>query len=272
MLDQRLHSVGQVEEATGLPVLAMLPALPRHHLARPEEYILRRPRSLFNEALRTTWAAISLSQDELPGNVIVITSSVPAEGKTAFCLSLARSLASDGHRVLLIDGDLRRPGVAGCFGSANDGRLADLLAGRIDLRHAIQTDHKSGAHYIAGQDYGSHPQDLLGSTRVASVLEQARSLYDIVLIDTPPILVAADAALIGRYADRCLFFIRWGGTSREHVASALSRLALYNVRVSGIVLSHVNMRKHASYAAGEGYYGSYGSYGRRRNPLSIARL
>jgi capsular exopolysaccharide synthesis family protein len=255
-LDQRLRSVGQVEAATGLPVLALLPSVPRQ--LRPEEYVLRRPWSPFNEALRSTWAALSLSKDGPVGKVMVVTSSVPDEGKTAYGLSLARSLAADGHRVLLIDGDLRRPGVAGSLGSAKGGKLGDLLAGRISLQEAIETDEKSGADYIGSESYDRHPQDLLSSRRMMETLDEARTLYDVVIVDTPPILVAADAALVARYADRCLFFIRWGATSREHVASALNRLALYNVRISGVVLSHVDMRRHASYAAGEGYYQHYG--------------
>jgi capsular exopolysaccharide synthesis family protein len=255
-LDQKLRSVGQVEAATGLPVLALLPSVPRQ--LRPEEYVLRRPWSPFNEALRSTWTALSLSQDGPVGKVMVVTSSVPDEGKTAYGLSLARSLAADGHRVLLIDGDLRRPGVAASLGSAKGGKLGDLLAGRISLQEAIETDEKSGADYIGSESYDRHPQDLLSSRRMMETLDEARTLYDVVIVDTPPILVAADAALVARYADRCLFFIRWGATSREHVASALNRLALYNVSISGVVLSHVDMRRHASYAAGEGYYQHYG--------------
>ncbi len=282
--DQRLRGIGQVEEATGIPVVALMPSLPWHRLARPEDYVLRpgRRNSQFNEALRSTWAAVLLARDPadeppgtdllLPGTrrngrrqrpvsegkVVLVTSSVPNEGKTAFCLSLARSLAMDGHRVLLIDGDLRRPGVAKSFGKAREGRMRELLEGRIELQEAIQIDERSGAHYLSAPGAGAHPQDVLNSARVESVLEQARRSYHIVLIDTPPILVAADAALIAELADRCLFFVRWGMTSRDLVLSALRRLALYNVRVSGIVMSHVNLRRHAQYAAGEGYYRSYG--------------
>jgi polysaccharide biosynthesis transport protein len=262
-LDQRLRSAGDVEKVTGLPVLALLPSLPGRRQLSPEEHVLRQPGSLFNEALRTTWAAISLCDDVLPNRVIAVTSSVPDEGKTAYCLSLARSLAADGHKVLLIDGDMRRPGVGKSLGSSKGLGLAELLAGRIDLPEAIQTDPASGADYIAAENPGYHPQDLFTAQRLGPIISQVRRMYDVVLIDTPPILVAADAALIARRADRCLFFIRWGATSRERVSSALSRLALYNVSVCGIVLSHVDMRKHSSYAAEEGYYRSYGPRQRR---------
>lgn len=188
----------------------------------------------------------------------MVTSSVPNEGKTSFCLSIARSLAKDGHKVLLIDGDLRRPGIARSMGGGRKGRMAELLDGRIELGEAVQVDERSGAHYLSGWRPGGHPQDALNSARMETMLEEARRSYEMILIDTPPILVAADAALIAGLADRCLFFVRWGVTSRDLVVSALRRMKLYNVPVSGIVLSHVNLRRYVQYAAGEGYYRPYG--------------
>jgi succinoglycan biosynthesis transport protein ExoP len=281
--DQRLRSIEQVEEITGIPVVALMPSLPWHRLARPENYVLGRGRrnSQFNEALRATWAAVQLArtpEEEPPprsgfiadrfqrqgrrpvsaGKVVLVTSAVPNEGKTAFCLSMARSLAADGHKVLLIDADLRRPGVARCFGGSTVGRMTELLEGKIELEVAVQIDQRSGAHYLAAASDNAHPQDVLNSIQMGMVLDKARGSYDIVLIDTPPILVAADAALVAEFSDHCLFFIRWGTTSRDLVMSALRRLSLYNVKVSGIVLSHVNQRKHKQFAAGEGYYRSYG--------------
>jgi polysaccharide biosynthesis transport protein len=282
IFDQRLHSIGQVEDVTGLPVLALMPSLPLLYLARPEEYVLGRRGSLFNEALRTIWAFLLLARDHvgapsdvvsiadgtrLPpprrqsipaGIVIMVTSSVPNEGKTAVCLSMARSLSADGHKVLLIDGDMRRPGIAKALGHSGPSRMTDLLDGKIELQEAVQVDEKSGAHYLAMKDDSMHPQDVWNSARTEIVLENARRAYDLVLIDSPPILVAADAAIVARFCDHCLFLVRWGATSREHVTSALRRLSLYNVRVSGVVLSHVNLRIHARYATGEGYFQSYG--------------
>jgi capsular exopolysaccharide synthesis family protein len=284
-LDQRLRRVGQVEEMTGIPVVALMPSLPWHRLSRPENYILRPGRrdSKFNEALRSAWAAILLTRTPrkaLPGpeveeahgsladehmrlhrsegRIVLITSSVPNEGKTAFCLSLARSLAADGHKVLLIDADLRQPGVASGFGGSGAGRLTELLEGKIRLADAVQIDQRSGAHYLAAEDSDAHPQDLLNSRHLSVVLSEARRTYDTILIDTPPILVAADAAMMAGFADRCLFLVRWGTTTREQVLNGLRRLALYSVAVNGIVLSHVNLRRHAQLAAGEGYYRSYG--------------
>lgn len=284
-LDQRLRSIGQVEEITGIPVVALMPSLPWRRFVRPESYVLRPQArgSTMNEALRSAWAAVLLSRSaatralpfeaannganpppytqqtpRLGGKVVLVTSSVPSEGKTAFCLAMARSFAVDKHKVLLIDADLRRPGVARCFGEGSEGHLTDLIEGRATLSEAVQVDKRSGAHYLAGQVGGMHPQDILSSARIQNIVAEARKCYDLILIDTPPILVAADAALLAGLADCRLFFIRWGMTPREQVLSALRRFGLYHVEISGIVLSHVNRRRHARLAAGEGYYRSYG--------------
>ena len=273
IFDHRLHTVEEVEELTGLRVLALMPSLPYARLFKPENHVLRRPGSLFNEALRTTHAAIALSRRgrvssragavrrrPRPGEnskVILVTSSIPGEGKTTFCLSMARVLAVDGHRVLLIDTDLRRPGVAKAFGSPKERSLADILSGTKQLLEAVRVDQKSGAHYIGASNDVSNPHDLLTSDRMALLIEEARKEYDVIVIDSPPILMVADAALIAGLADHCLFFVRWGSTARDHVAHALRRLELYKVKVAGIVLSHVNTRRHATFAAGEGYYRSY---------------
>jgi capsular exopolysaccharide synthesis family protein len=216
---------------------------------------------LFTESLRTATAAIALSQRTRACQVILVTSAIPGEGKTAFCLSLARSLATDGRKALLIDADLRRPGVARALGDGGGAHLAQVLAGQVDPSGAVQTDGKSGADYIAAKEGIPNPQDLLNSDGMVALISGARATYDIVIIDAPPILVAADAAVISQYVDHCLFVIRWGSTIRSYVASALRRLALYNAAVSGVVLSNVNVRLHAQYAAGEGYYGPYGAQG-----------
>jgi succinoglycan biosynthesis transport protein ExoP len=257
MLDNRLHSIRDVEELTGLRVVGLVPSLPYASLFRPEKYVLRRPQSLFNEALRTTRAAIALLGQNSGSKTLLVMSSIPGEGKTTYCLSLTRSLAADNYKVLLIDADLRRPGVGKALGDAGCAALRDYLSGRAEWRETLQVDRLSGAHYIVAGDNERNPQGLLSSARMAMLLEQARLEYDAIIIDAPPILMVADAALVARWADHCLFFIRWGSTAREYVEHALRKLDLYKVVVSGVVLNRVNIRRHANFAVGEGYYRSY---------------
>jgi succinoglycan biosynthesis transport protein ExoP len=257
MLENRLHSIRDVEELTGLRVLGLVPSLPYAKLFRPENYVLRRPQSLFNEAIRTTRAAVALSGRNSGSKTLLVMSSIPGEGKTTYCLALTRSLAADNYKVLLIDADLRRPGVGKALGDSGGAALRDYLSGRVEWRETLQIDRPSGAHYIVAGDNESNPQGLLSSARMEMLLEQARFEYDAIIIDAPPILVVADAALVARWVDHCLFFVRWGSTAREYVEHALRKLDLYKVAVSGVVLNRVNIRRHANFAVGEGYYRSY---------------
>lgn len=257
-LDQSLRSVEQVERLTGLPVLALMPSVPALGRAvrrtQPQDYVLKRRHSLLTDSLRTARTAIQLTQTDRPSKIIWVTSSVPQEGKTAFCLSLARLFAAEGGRVLLIDADLRRPGIARALGDRKTSDLVDLLRGERMLDEVLQVDPKSGAHYIAAHTSVPNPEALLGSDRMKFLLLDLQSVYDLILIDTPPILTAPDGAIIARLADICLFFVRWGGTKREVAASALRRLEIYKIKVAGVILSRVNMRKHTSYGLGESYY------------------
>jgi succinoglycan biosynthesis transport protein ExoP len=258
LFEQRLHSIEEVEQMTGLRVLALVPSIRWPRLFKPESYVLKRPSSLFNEALRTARAAITLSQGGGGGKVILVTSSIPGEGKTTFCLSLARLLATEHQKVLLIDSDLRRPAVSRALGATSKHDLAEFLAGSAALQDVVQIDQKSGASYISAHEGNLNAQNLLSSDYMLMLIEEGRSQYDAVIIDAPPILVAADAAIVARWADHCLFFIRWGSTAREYVTHALRKLDLYKVAVTGIVMSHVDVRRHAHYALGEGYYSAHG--------------
>lgn len=263
LFDRRLHSIEEVEELTGLRVLALMPSLPYARFLKPENYVLRRPGSLFSEALHTARSTISLLRSN-SSTVSLVTSSIQGEGKTTFCLSLVRALAMDGHKVLLIDADLRRPRVGSAFGAPRDNNLADILSGAKSLRDAVRVDRKSGAHYISARNDVSNPHDLLRSCRMTQLIEEARQEYHTIIIDTPPVLMFADAALVAGLADHCVLFVRWGRTERDYVTHALRRLELYRVAISGIVLSHVDTRRHASFASGEAYYRSYRMPPKRR--------
>jgi capsular exopolysaccharide synthesis family protein len=256
-MDDRLHSVDQVEQLTGLAVLGLVPRVPRRHRAKPEEYTLSHPHSLYAESLRATHTALRLSAPHRRTQVVLVTSALPGEGKTKFCLSLARSLAETGHRVLLIDADLRRPAIAMALRGAEGRGLGRLLRGEIELDQAIQEDRRSGACYIAGERLRMDPRSVLGSDGFAALIEHLRAQFDSILIDSPPLLAASDAAVLAHDADRCLFFVRWGWTSKALVVTALRRLALHNVSLDGVVLARIDTRRHATYSFGEAYHCAY---------------
>lgn len=261
-MDDSLRSAGEVEQLLGLPVLGLLPNQ-QGWRESPEARMLSAPNSPFAEAVRATSLVVSLAGDRRTNRVIAVTSALPGEGKTTFCISVARQLASEGLRVLLVDADLRRPRVNRVLGDVPGPDLIDLMLDRCGTEEAVRTDAKTGARYL-GVDTGSrHPVPLLQSGALQRIVDRARQSYDIVLIDTPPMTVAADSALIARSADACLFFVRWGVTSRQAVFRGLRLLSLCHVSVTGVVLSRIGGRQSAAYA-------SYGPSSRGMIPTTAA--
>lgn len=268
-LDGGFRSVDQVEQATGQSVLGLIPAITGLRRPRPEDYVLHKPKSAFSEAVRSVITAIEVATPKPPaaknptakppGRTILVTSSAPGEGKTAFCLSLARTLAATGRTALLIDADLRRPRVGPALGDRKDAvDLAELL--RRDtpsaLQDAIQTDAPSGAYYIAARPGADYPQSLLSSLAMKRLLKTVAAHYDVVIVDTPPIIAVSDATVLAEDADVCLFLVRWAVTPRETVAEGIRQLAPARCRNVAMVLTQVDLDQHARYT--DGGYGRYG--------------
>jgi len=182
--------------------------------------------------------------------VILITSAQPGEGKTTFCAGLARSLAKNGLRVLVIDADPYRSQLATVFG-APCLAFAPMAGHRIQVGDIVQEDAKSGVHFIPAPNENDL-RLLLHSDGFATLVADAREAYDSIIIDTPPVMTSADAALIGRFADTCLLLVRWGRTSWDQVTSAVGFLRLCRVELDGLVMVGVD-----SGSAGYGQLASY---------------
>lgn len=253
-LDQGFRTAPQLEEITNLPVIGQIPSLQSISDRPPEDYVVDKPLSAYSEALRTVRTAIHFSNVDKPPKSVMVTSSGPGEGKTTFCLSLARSLATAGNKILLVDADLRRPRIARLLEIAADGKdLSSILTGKHTFEKVVRHDP-----LVAGLDvvpaFGRAPnaQDLLGSKQMKKIVTQWSKKYDLVLIDTPPILAVTDAAMVARVVDTSLFLVKWSETSRDTVAQALHQLRGLDCRVAGAVLNQVNLNELASY--GDGYY------------------
>jgi capsular exopolysaccharide synthesis family protein len=252
----------QMETDTGLPAVGLVPSLKGITSKTPEAYVIEKPLSAFAESLRTVRTAIHFSNVDHPPKVVMLTSSMPKEGKTTFCLSLGRVLALAGNKVLVIDADMRCPRVASAMGVASKikGGLADVLAGRLQIADVLQHDPKvRGLSFLPSRDKTPNAQDLLGSQRMQRLVQQAAAHYDLVIIDTPPILAVTDAAMVARVVDTTLLVVRWAETPRETVQQAVRRLASYGCKVAGIVMSQVDLDRQASYGDGS-YHKEYSAY------------
>lgn len=261
-LDNGFRSPEQVERLTGVPGLGLIPAVRASRKSQPQDYLLQKPTSAYAEALQSVRTALHFSNVDHPPKVILVTSALPEEGKTTFSISLARLAARSGLKVVLVDGDMRRPKIARVLGLEADAGLRELLAGDALIPGVLHKDEPSGMHIIPSQPDTPGPQDLLGSRRMRDLIRQMSSLYDLVVIDSPPIIAVSDAIVLSGLADATLVMVRWETTPREVTISAIRQLRQSGGRIAGAVLTRVNMRKNARFSYGDTayYYDKYKGY------------
>ncbi len=237
------QSTGQIKDALGLPTLGIVPQLPRPDKEPASEVVVSKPASVYAEAIKT--AQLSILNAPSTGAVkrILITSSVPREGKTAFAVSLSRTLAQNGYRTLLCDCDFRRPKVAPLLGVAHGPGLAEFLHQEMSLDEVVRVDPQTGLHFAAAGSRVGDPQKLLraavGSPQLAGFME----LFDVVVVDTPPTMVASDSAALSRICDFALYVVEWDKTPRRAVEAGVAYLQSLNVTIAGVVLSKVDMER-----------------------------
>jgi capsular exopolysaccharide synthesis family protein len=253
-LDQTVRSVPDLERATGLPVIGLVPNLRHGWFGRPEDKIVQQRGAVLRDSLRITQIAIRPQAIDKHSyavsrpQVILVTSALSHEGKTTFCISMARMLAADGKRVMLIDADLRCPRVGPALGAEAGGDLIDLLECTRPFEDAIRIDAKSGLHYLTSRSSIENPQSVLSGVAFQQLIQACSRSYDAIIIDTPPVLVAPDSAIIAPLADTCVFLARWGHTPLDSIQAGLRLLHLCKVKVSGIVLSRVRAARSSGYA------------------------
>jgi len=261
-LDRGLRSLSVAEQLYGVSGLGIVPLADVVDGQLPTDYLLEKPLSVYAESIRSIRASIHFSNVDNPPKSIVITSSFPNEGKTVFSISLARLMAKSGNKVILIDADLRRPRLCSMLSlDKTKPTLASVLAGDATLAEAIQKD-VSGADVLISRATAPNPQDLLVSHQMEKLLATLRAQYDMVVIDTPPIMAVTDAALIGQKADTTVYVARWASTPREVIGEGLKHLAKYNIKLAGLVLSQVDLQDHKRYGYDDYnyHYGQYKTY------------
>jgi succinoglycan biosynthesis transport protein ExoP len=260
-----LRNSDQIEQITGRVVLGMIPALPKSIKRKflPANFIVAKPTSAYAESIRSIFAALMLRSFEKLPKVIMITSSVPGEGKSTFASSVASLVARSNpdKKVMLVDCDLRRSSLQKCLGASRlAGTVDEYLAGTKALKDVTGRVESSGLYYISAKADTINSAEILGSKAMQSFVRALSAEFDFVFLDTPPLMAVADAQMAAQISDYVIFLVRWEQTRRELVVNALKLLG--NIRADvGIVLSQVNVRRHARYG-----YGDYGySYSRYRN-------
>lgn len=260
-LQRGFRSSVQVEQATGVPVLGLVPMLGSFDRLRGsrKSHILRRPRSAFAESMRSLYTSLLVCDVDRPPNKILLVSAQPNESKTTIAVCLGRMQAAAGQKVIVVDADIRKPGIHRAFEMPRVPGLVGLLTDHASLEEVIQTDDASGAHVIPAGGSAPNPPSLLASDRMDAILDTLAESYDLVIVDSPPLMSVSDARILATKMDLTVFVLRWGRTEREVAKLALEQVATAGGHVAGVVLSMVDLKKNAQYGYGDSAFYSGGA-------------
>ena len=262
-LDTGMRSIAEIESITELPSLAIVPRGRRTSAEQASTLttaqrnigVLTQPKSQFAEAFRSLRTSLLLSTTGNPPKVIVLTSATPSEGKTTAASNLAAILAQRDTRVLLIDGDLRRPNIHHRFGMTGKTGLTTVLTGATTLEATVQVVPEiPNLDILPSGPIPPFPAEMLSSEAMGSLLERCRDIYNYVVIDSPPILSVTDGVVLARQADAVVLIVRHGKSSKHVVRRARDLLLRSGAPITGIVLNAVDLNSPEYY----GYYGYSG--------------
>jgi capsular exopolysaccharide family len=250
LIDDRMNSAEEAERVLRLPTLGTIP------LIEEEGLRLIRDISTFSplmESYRTLRTNINFAAVGNTVKSLLVTSSVPAEGKSTTCANLAMAMAMDGRRVIIVDGDLRRPSQHHLFKINSSPGLTDILVGTHTIEEVMQPTSVEGVRIIPAGSPPPNPAELLGSDAMGAFLAAVEQMADVVLLDSPPTLAVADAAVLSSRTDGVLLVISYGETKKSNTKQAREMLGRANALVLGTVLNRQD-------APGGGYYYGYGKY------------
>lgn len=231
----------ELASATSYPVLGQMPLIAGATGRDRLTYLAAHPISPAAEALRNLRTSLLLSNIDLPPQVILSASAQPHEGKTAAAMALAQNFAAMGKRVLLIEGDIRWRAAGTYLGQLPERGLLSLLAGDYKLGDVVTRDPLLGADILAGERTDLNAADLYSSDAFRALMAEIRGIYDIVVIDTPPVLLAPDARILAQYADAVFLCVRWHHTTRAQVQDALAMFESVGRAPAGLVLCQIDL-------------------------------
>jgi exopolysaccharide transport family protein len=256
-LQSGIKTGAEIEQSFGHPVVGIIP-LVQHQKSRGITYdrLLHRmvdaPLAQFSEAVHSM--RISLELSSANPKVVLITSSLPAEGKSTAAMLLAASSASSGRRTVLLDCDLRQQSTSKVFRNQHQPGLSELLRGTVELMDVISKEPATKTYIVPAGSMVPNPADLLMSQRMRDLIEELRGEFDYIVMDTSPLLPVVDALALATIADKVLVIVEWGHTPRASISEAFKILRPEAHRVAGIVLNKVDLKQLQGYAYGGGYH------------------
>jgi capsular exopolysaccharide synthesis family protein len=284
-MDGAIHSQEDVQQATGLSVLGLIPHIggkrkvtlprigaPRRALpggaglatnAATGRAVLvagNDPQHVVTEAYRALRTNLTFARVDRPLRTLVFTSPAPGDGKTTSVSNLAATLAQQGIRVIAIDADMRRGMLHQDLGGRRGPGLSELLIGKDDLAETIQTlelGAGGSVDFVGTGQLPPNPSELLGGGRLRQLLDRLEPLYDVILIDCAPVNLVTDAAVVGTQVDGVILVTRAGKTQKGELAFAMNQLRNVRVPVVGAVLNDFDVKRDARYGGAYAYYAAY---------------
>ncbi len=266
MLNPGVRSPEQIQQLFNLPTLGLIPLL-QEEGESIQDYLITKPQSALAEAINTLRISLSLLNPDDDVKTVLITSSVPSEGKSTLSAMLARYSAKSGQKVVLIETDLRKPAIGKAFGyEKGQLGLTDLMSNHdLTLEDVLIEDAATGLMFLLRGKAGYiNPVDLFASKRMRNIIKQLRERFDLVIMDSAPVMAVPDSRVLSHLVDKTLFVINWDSTPKKVISSALHLLERDGKsNVVGSVIQKINMRQYGRY----GYYdsGHYYHYGRYNN-------
>jgi tyrosine-protein kinase Etk/Wzc len=262
-LDTSLKTVEDVERMN-MPVLGSIPFIVQQgkiksgrgengEVMRIESRLITHfaPKSPVSEAYRSVRTNIQYAKADSPIKTVLVTSSGPGEGKSTSVANLAITFAQTDAKTLLVDTDLRRPVLHAIFGHTRNEGLTNILVGRISADEAIKPTKIGNLDLLTSGTIPPNPSELLSSNMMETFLDEAKSKYDIVLFDTPPVIAVTDAAILAAKLDGLILVIRSGVTDKEALLRSRTLIEKVNAKILGVLVNGINFNQ---------LYGSYNYY------------
>ncbi|TQR17336.1 CpsD/CapB family tyrosine-protein kinase [Psychrobacillus vulpis] len=210
------------------------------------------PKSVVSEQFRTLRANIKFAMKDKKMDTLLFTSASSGEGKSTIAANVAISFAQEGKKVLLVDGDLRKPTIHYTFNTLISPGLTNRLMSQWKFEYIVKNSGVVGLHLITCGPIPSNPAELLGSTSMDVFIEEMKARYDIVIFDAPPVLSVADAQILSNKCDGTILVISSGATDKGNVVKAKEALKASNANIIGTILNNFKLEK------GHYYYEYYG--------------
>ncbi|HEY8948110.1 MAG TPA: AAA family ATPase [Rhizomicrobium sp.] len=259
-MDRGVRSPDEAEAAVGMPVIAIVPRIAK---ADPVSYVVKRPMSDFAEAIRNLRTSLFLSRTGTPPKVVALMSALPNEGKTTTTLALGRQAAESGARVVIIDADMRKRAMSSYVRQPIRDGLVELLDGSAPLESCLYHDPLSNAMILPIANGDMAGRDIFFSHDLGRVFDQLRKRFDIVLVDTAPLLPLAEPRVVASHADSIVMLTRWHETPRSVMQEAARLIRTLDVPVTGMALTYADMKLMDSFgyaARSHGQRASYANY------------